>query len=225
MLDFAKDEVTLSMQRSGHPSHLGTWLRIWIRNPLRIGAILPSSDELARAMARLVPPGAGPVIELGGGTGAITRGLLGAGIAESDLVVIERDPTLHGVLQKQFPAVRILRGDATELPALLRPLGLPPARAVVSGLPLLAMPRELQDRIVAAALAAMAPEAPLIQFTYGLFSPVDRAKFGLEGKVARRVFANLPPANVWRYYRAETAGAAAPGASARSPAACDSSRK
>lgn len=190
------------MPRNGHPSHLATWLRIWIRNPLRIGAIVPSSDELARAMAALVPDGAGPVVELGGGTGAITRGLLGAGIGPADLVVIERDPTLHALLQTQFPNLRVLRGDATELPALLEPLGLPPARAVVSGLPLLAMPQELQHRIVAAALAVMAADAPLIQFTYGLFSPVDRLKFGLEGKVARRVFANLPPANVWRYYRA-----------------------
>jgi len=190
------------MSRNGHPSYLATWLRIWIRNPLRIGAIVPSSDELARAMAALVPGGAGPVVELGGGTGVITRGLLGAGIDPADLIVIERDPTLHALLQAQFPNLCVLRGDATELPALLEPLGLPPARAVVSGLPLLAMPRELQHRIVAAALAVMTPDAPLIQFTYGLFSPVDRSKFGLEGKVARRVFANLPPANVWRYYRA-----------------------
>lgn len=190
------------MPRNGHPSHLATWLRIWIRNPLRIGAIVPSSDELARAMAAPVPDGAGPVVELGGGTGAITRGLLGAGIDPADLIVIERDPTLHALLRTQFQNLRVLRGDATELLALLEPLGLPPARAVVSGLPLLAMPRELQHRIVAAALAVMAPDAPLIQFTYGLFSPVDRSRFGLEGKVARRVFANLPPANVWRYYRA-----------------------
>jgi phosphatidylethanolamine/phosphatidyl-N-methylethanolamine N-methyltransferase len=100
----------------------------------------------------------------------------------------------------------VLCGDATRLAELLRPLGLAPARAVVSGLPLLAMPREVQRRIVEAALAVMAPGAPLIQFTYGLFSPIDRAALGLTGEVAGRVYANLPPASVWRYRRA--AGAA-----------------
>lgn len=192
------------MLSNGRPSHLGTWLRIWIKNPLRVGAIVPSSAELARAMARLVPVGPGPVVELGGGTGVITRALLAAGVAEADLVVVERDPTLHRLLRQQFPALRIIRGDATELAALIGPLSLAPARAVVSGLPLLAMPREVQHRIVEAALAVMAPDAPLIQFTYGLFSPIDRTALGLVGRVAGRVFANLPPASVWRYYRAGT---------------------
>jgi phosphatidylethanolamine/phosphatidyl-N-methylethanolamine N-methyltransferase len=196
------------MFRNGKPSHLATWLRIWARDPLRVGAIAPSSAELARAMARLVPAGVGgPVIELGGGTGVVTAGLLEAGVPREALIVIEREPTLHRLLRERFPAVRILAGDAAELPALVRPLGLGPARAVVSSLPLLSMSRDMQRRIVEAALSVMAPEAPLIQFTYGFFSPIDREALGLTGEVADRVLANLPPARVWRYYRNAAAAA------------------
>jgi phosphatidylethanolamine/phosphatidyl-N-methylethanolamine N-methyltransferase len=183
-------------------SHLLTWLKIWIRNPMRLGAIAPSSRELALAMARLVPGDRkGPVVELGGGTGVITRGLLETGIAPEDLIVIERDPTLHALLRKQFPSVHILLGDATELSRLLAPMHLPPVRAVVSGLPLLSMSKPVQEKIVEEALKVVGKEGPIIQFTYGPFSPIARRRFGLVGRVAERVFANLPPASVWEYWQ------------------------
>ncbi|MGH6882786.1 MAG: hypothetical protein ACREFM_17835, partial [Hypericibacter sp.] len=84
-------------------SHHLTWLKIWIRNPMKLGAIVPSSRELALAMARLVPTDRkGPVVELGGGTGVITRGLIETGIAPEDLIVIERDPTLHACCISSF---------------------------------------------------------------------------------------------------------------------------
>ncbi|MFZ5792327.1 MAG: class I SAM-dependent methyltransferase [Pseudomonadota bacterium] len=183
-------------------SYLLTWLKIWIRDPLGLGAIAPSSPDLARAIARLVPTdGQGPVVELGGGTGVVTRALIEAGVAPADLVVIERDPTLYALLKAQFPQVRVILGDATELTRLLAPLGLPPARAVVSGLPLLSMSKTAQRRIVEEAFAVMAKGGPLIQFTYSLFSPIERKRMGVAGRLAQRVFANLPPASVWQYWR------------------------
>ncbi len=190
------------MSQGDKSGRFATWLKAWAKDPLKVGAIVPSSAELARAMARLVPPDRpGPVVELGGGTGVVTAALLAAGVDARSLVVVEREPALHRLLARRFPSVRVLAGDATDLVDLLAPLGLGPARAVVSSLPLLAMSRETQRRIIEAALAVMAPEAPLIQFTYGLFSPIDRRALGLEGEVADRVLVNLPPASVWRYYR------------------------
>jgi hypothetical protein len=50
----------------------------WLKAPHRIGAVTPSSRQLGRAMARQVlSAGPGPIIELGGGTGSVTRALLG----------------------------------------------------------------------------------------------------------------------------------------------------
>ncbi len=179
------------------------FFRLWLRNPRRIGAIVPSSRRLADAMARLVPAGShSPVIELGGGTGVITDALLRAGIAPSRLVVVERDPVLHRLLSERYPQLRIVLGDASKLKEALRPLGIDHAAAVVSGLPLLSIPRHIQDEIVRSAFALLSPGAPFIQFTYGPFSPVGRRRHGVHGSVARRVAANLPPASVWVYRRA-----------------------
>jgi phosphatidylethanolamine/phosphatidyl-N-methylethanolamine N-methyltransferase len=178
------------------------FLKRWLKDPLRIGAIAPSSRELAAAMARLVPADSqDPVIELGGGTGVITQALLEAGIAPARLIVVERDEALHDLLVKRFPEVRILLGSAADLASLLRPLGIARACAVVSGLPLLAMRDSVRDRIVEESFALLEPGAPFIQFTYGLASPIPRRKLGVQGEVKSRVLNNLPPASVWLYHR------------------------
>jgi phosphatidylethanolamine/phosphatidyl-N-methylethanolamine N-methyltransferase len=184
------------------------FLKRWLKDPLMIGAIAPSSRELAAAMARLVPADSqDPVVELGGGTGVITQALLEAGIAPARLIVVERDEALHDLLVKRFPEVRVLRGNAADLGELLRPLGVSRACAVVSGLPLLAMRDSVRDRIVEESFALLGPGAPFIQFTYGLVSPIPRRKLGIQGEVKSRVLNNLPPASVWLYHRATATAA------------------
>ena len=179
------------------------FLKRWLKNPGQIGAIAPSSKRLADAMARQVPHGgSGAVIELGGGTGSITEGLLRAHIAPSRLVIIERDPALHRLLQQQFPKSHVVLGDAAELVKAVQPLGIAGADAVVSGLPLLIFPREVQDAIGRGVFDLLKPGAPFIQFTYGPYSPVSRERLGITGKVASWVGINLPPASVWVYRRA-----------------------
>jgi phosphatidylethanolamine/phosphatidyl-N-methylethanolamine N-methyltransferase len=84
---------------------------------------------------------------------------------------------------------------------LLAPLGIERVDAVVSGLPLLAMRESVRERIIESGFALLEPNAPFIQFTYGLSSPIPRRKLGVEGAVKRRILNNLPPASVWLYYR------------------------
>jgi phosphatidylethanolamine/phosphatidyl-N-methylethanolamine N-methyltransferase len=144
--------------------------------------------------------GDGPVIELGGGTGSITRALLASGLPHWRLVVVERDPTLAALLRMRFPGVKILRGDAAQLVALLRPLGIERAAAVVSSLPLLSMPKRLKRAIIGESFALLDAQGIFVQFTYGVTSPLG-PEFGLMGEVARRVWWNFPPAVVWRFRR------------------------
>jgi len=173
--------------------------KLWLKNPRKIGAVAVSSPELAAAMARQIPRGPGWVVELGGGTGSVTRAILDSGLARDKLIVVERDPTLHHILQERYPGVRVILGDAMQLQSLLRHEGVDHVKAVVSSLPLISMKRTIQYRITAAALACLEPGAPLIQFTYSLFSPIPRRLHGIEGTVGDRVLQNLPPASVWVY--------------------------
>ena len=179
----------------------------WLKNPLRTAALIPSSAELAAAMIAELPDGTQRVIELGGGTGAITRELLAAGIPASHLLVLELNEELHAHLHTRFPGVQVVLGDAVSLPQLAHENGYlddGPADAIVSGLGLLTMPPALQRDIIAAAFGCLRADGVFIQFTYGPAAPVaDAVVRELDLKVHRGEFVlrNVPPATVYVYRR------------------------
>src|SRR3974390_3280313 len=125
------------------------FFRRWIANPLKVGALLPSSRALARLVARNVELGPDDaVIEIGAGTGSITKALVSAGIPRERLFVIEIDADMCTYLRKQFPQVQIIHGDAGRL------LDIVPSRwhgkvsTVVSGIPMITLPFEAQQRLI-----------------------------------------------------------------------------
>ena len=149
------------------------------------------------------------VIELGGGTGAITVALLGAGILPRSLLVLELNEELHAHLHARFPEVPIVEGDARDLLEIAGGCGFlapGPADAIVSGLGLLSMPRETQRAILAAAFSCLREDGRFIQFTYGPQPPVAEEVTGALGLQVRRgefVLRNVPPATVYVYTRAD----------------------
>ena len=181
----------------------------WLRNPKQTAAIAPSGPELATAILGALPQGTRRIIELGGGTGAITEALLASGIAPADLLVLELNPNLYRQLKARFPEAHVVRGDALHTAELALQSGYlsSEADAIVSGLGLLAMTRETQSAILQSAFACLKPDGVMVQFTYGPVSPVsDSLLVGL-GLSARRgefVLRNVPPATVWTIRRSRT---------------------
>lgn len=178
----------------------------WLRAPGRMGAVVPSSRRLAEAMARQIPPEArhdsAPVVELGGGTGSITRGILESGVPPHRLIVLERDPGLAELLVKRFRGITVLCGDAQDLQTLLADRGISRVAAVISGLPLLLFPEEARRQVVDACFAVLPPGRPLVQFTYGFNAPLPPHEHHLHARRVARVFRNVPPAFVWTFRKA-----------------------
>lgn len=175
----------------------------WLKNPMRVGIPIASSRSLARAMADQIEVGPDEyVLELGAGTGAVTRALLGAGIRPQRLVIIERDQSFLHQLKHHFPHAIVLKGDARNLRELLAQHQIPNVACVVSSLPLLNMPQPVRHDIVRAAFDVIKPNGMYIQYTYGLISPLSeehQREIGISGQIARRVWRNFPPARVWCY--------------------------
>ena len=101
-------------QHDGLPeTRRGDWARFlatWIRHPVKIGAIAPSSpsycaEMVARATTRLD----GPILEIGPGLGGVTRALIEAGVAPERITSIEYDPDFARTLRQRFPRVRTSR--------------------------------------------------------------------------------------------------------------------
>jgi phosphatidylethanolamine/phosphatidyl-N-methylethanolamine N-methyltransferase len=176
------------------------FIRSWLEKPLSTGAVAPSSKLLARTMAAYVDPeAAGPVIELGPGTGPVTEALVAQGVDPARLVLVEFNPTFCRLLRSRYPDATVVQGDAYSLQRLLGTLLRQPAAAVVSGLPLFTKPLKTRLRLMQEAFALMAPQAPFVQFTYAIMSPIPKALRGVSSEASERIWMNLPPARVWVY--------------------------
>lgn len=193
--------------RAGAPAASGwqpasnPWMffRRWLANPLQMGSVVPSSSTLCRHVAtqvRRAPDQA--VVELGAGTGVISRALLGAGVPAEKLMVVEIVPAMAAHLRRVLPGVRVIEGDARLLPELI------PARwhdrigSIVCGIPLVLLPTAEQRRFIDA-IEAVAPGRGFLHYSYCVTSPLPWRKHGLAAKREAWTPLNFPPASVWRY--------------------------
>jgi len=179
------------------PGPVNDWLNFvqrMARNPRAIGAISPASPALAEAMAAQVDFSApGRVLELGPGTGAITRALIRRGMGPQKVVAIERDPAFARMLRSRFPGLDVVEGDAADAQRL-ETLG--PFSAIISSLPLLNFPNHERLALVRTLLELMPAGAPFVQYSYGVKAPLPRAA-DVRVTLADRVWRNLPPAQIW----------------------------
>jgi phosphatidylethanolamine/phosphatidyl-N-methylethanolamine N-methyltransferase len=178
------------------------FFRAYVSNPGQVSAIAPSGQPLARLMTQEIVPGAGPVIELGPGTGTFTKALLQRGVPEHDLLLVEYGSDFMRLLQQRFPRAKVLWMDARQLSQY--GLFMAPAAAVVSGLPLLSMSPRKVMAILTGAFQHMREGGTFYQFTYGPRCPVPRPildRLGLKASLVGRTAFNISPASVYRVRR------------------------
>ncbi|MBL8901006.1 MAG: methyltransferase domain-containing protein [Planctomycetes bacterium] len=179
------------------------WKRLLVR-PGQLHAIAPSSRALARAItAGLDLTSEELVVELGCGTGPFTRELEALCSSRGlRYLGVELDPELVRHLRQQHPRLAFCCADAADLPQILRLRELPPAGAVISGLPLAAMDASTQERLLDAVLASLRPGETFRHFTYAHYQVATSARRFRRLLVDRcgtcsvraLVLRNLPPA-------------------------------
>ena len=173
---------------------------LWLRKPLQIAAICPSGAPVAATMARLVDPARpGPVLELGAGTGSITRGLLALGWPLERIIAYERESRLVEILRREIRGIRAVVGDATDLERQLHWLGIDRLSAVVSSLPIKWFPLEAQRAVLRPCFARLGHDGHFLQLTNAFSSPLPIEQLGIAGWEAARVWRNVPPAQIWAY--------------------------
>ena len=192
------------------PRHLSTHLSRNLRffkglvsQPKSVGAIVPTSVFMARRMASVASVASGlPVLELGPGTGVVTRALLRRGLAPERIVAVEYSPHFCTLLEADHPDIKVIEGNAFDLDKTLAGTGHSRFDCVISGLPLLNFSVEDRVKLVEDCLGRIARGRPMIQFSYGPTSPVPAGRghytverFGVEIR-------NIPPAQMWIYRRA-----------------------
>ncbi len=174
----------------------------WIEGPKQVGAILPTSSVTAKRMADVVNASSGlPVLELGPGTGIITKAILGHGVAPENLVSVEYSTEFYQHLLRTFPGVNFINGDAFSLGKILGQWKDRTFDSVVSAIPLLSFPMERRIALLEDLLDRIPPGRPVVQITYGPISPIIANPDRYRIKHFDFVVRNIPPAQLWTYSR------------------------
>lgn len=173
-----------------------------MQGPRTVGSIAPTSAITARKMASIVNPDSGlPVLELGPGTGAITKAILARGIAPENLVAIEYSTGFYQDLISHYAGVHFINGDAFDLDNTLGVLRGQTFDCVISGIPLLNFPMQARVALLESVLDRLPPGRPFLQISYGAVSPIIANPDRYHIKHFDFIVRNIPPAQLWMYRR------------------------
>ncbi|TIL66147.1 phospholipid N-methyltransferase PmtA [Mesorhizobium sp.] len=174
----------------------------WIDKPKAVGSIVPTSSITARKMASVVNPMSGlPVLEVGPGTGVITRAILAYGVKPENLYAVEYSPDFVRHLRQLYPGVNVIEGDAFNLDATLGDKSGLTFDSVISGVPLLNFPVEQRVGYVESLLDRIPTGRPVVQLTYGPLSPIPPGRGDYTVEHFHFVIRNIPPTQLWIYRR------------------------
>ena len=175
-----------------------------VTQPKTVGAIVPTSVYMAKRMASVANPASGlPVLELGPGTGVVTRALLKRGIAAENLFAVEYSTEFCAHLRRAVPGLRLIEGDAFDLDATLGADRTTRFDCVISGLPLLNFSPAKRIALLNDVLARIPKGRPFLQFCYGPVAPIPAGRGHYSVKRFGWEFRNIPPAQMWMYRRTD----------------------
>jgi phosphatidylethanolamine/phosphatidyl-N-methylethanolamine N-methyltransferase len=177
----------------------GLFFRRWLSNPLQMGSIVPSSPRLGGLIADQIDKRSNSsILELGAGTGAITRNLITAGISPTRLVVVEIVAEMAEHLQTNFPHATVLQADAFNLPIERLKQVSTEIDTVICGIPLVLLGEKKQRQFIEQ-VEAVAPGRGFLLYTYCITSPLPYRTLNLEARRLAWTPLNFPPASVWHY--------------------------
>lgn len=186
------------------------FLQAFLREPASTGALSPSSRALAKAMIQGCGlSSAETVVEMGPGTGAFT-GLIRQRLRKkSTFITLELDPIHARNLKRRFSDLIVYNDSAERLPEYLALHGKQKVDVIICGIPWANLTIPTQQRIMDAILVSLAPDGVFTTFAYlharwlpkaQQFRRSLRNNFG-RVETSRVVWANLPPAFVYRCSR------------------------
>ena len=179
------------------------FIRGMMAEPKTVGAIMPTSARMAAKMASIIDTSSGlPVLELGPGTGVITKAILAMGVKPENLVSVEYSTQFYDHLVEKFPGVRFINGDAFNIEQTLADYRGQKFDCVISGIPLLNFPMHARVKLVESLLDLMPPGRPVVQFSYGPKSPVAKRPESYKVEHFDIILRNIPPAQIWHYKKA-----------------------
>ncbi|OGI26059.1 MAG: hypothetical protein A3J76_05560 [Candidatus Moranbacteria bacterium RBG_13_45_13] len=174
-------------------------IELFLKNPARVGSVAASSPFLAKKITKKIDlTSAKCVVELGSGTGAITKEILGGLPQDCVLLCFEVEPIFAKKLAKKIsdPRVKIICDSAENIDVYLKQFGFSKADCIISGLPLASLPRKTSRGILQNIYTYLESGGQYIQFQYSLMS-LRQIKYLFSSVAVSFVLFNFPPAFVY----------------------------
>jgi phosphatidylethanolamine/phosphatidyl-N-methylethanolamine N-methyltransferase len=176
----------------------------WLKKPIQLGTVAPISDRLAYHAASFVEGASQKVIEIGAGTGRLTRAILKTSISPKNLALIELDKELCAFLENSVNAICssdkpfVIHGDASQLSDILPPDFQGETDLIISAIPLMYLHPDARKKIIDSCFSALKPSGRLIQVTYSPSSPIAHLNYVQQTR-ACALWLNVPPGFIWSY--------------------------
>ncbi len=179
------------------------FLQAFLKNPAKVGSIAPSSPELAQKMLQGIKPSENNIIlELGVGTGAITKFIQDVVPDDSSYLGVELDGSLVRSLRRNYPQLSIVQGNAVDALEIHRRSGLGKVGYVICCLPFVSLPNDVGERIMHQVDGFMQQGCTFrtFQYAHGYYFPSAiklrdfmRQRYG-KSKRSSLIVKNVPPA-------------------------------
>ena len=190
------------------PSPRWQFLRGFLKNPVMVGSIIPSSRVLIDKMLRPVDwANTKLFVEYGPGVGTFTRPVLEKLGPDATLVTIDTNADFTRYLRESIddPRLVAVTGSAADVETILAERGLPKADYVLSGLPFSTLPPGIGEDIAKATSQVVRPGGAFLVYQ---FSPkvLDFIKPHFERIDRGFEWINVPPATLFWAWREPKAG-------------------
>lgn len=171
----------------------------YLKSPRTIGAIAPSSKELANKMISHINfKSAKCIVEYGPGTGVFTEKLVNKKKQDTLLILIEFNKKFYNQLKEKYNKynnVIIINDSAENIDKYLKKYAAPKVDYIISGLPFASLPKEVSNKILKNTEIILKDHGLFITFQYTLLKKEYIASYFKYISIERVIF-NLPPAYV-----------------------------
>lgn len=191
-------------RRAGRPSPWGMFFRGFLKHPVMVGAVAPSSRTLIKDMLSKVDwANTKLFVEYGPGVGTFCQHVLDRLAPDAQLIAIDTNPDFVGYLREGIrdPRFSVVNGSAADVAAIIADHGHEQADYVLSGLPFSTLPPGVGDQIAAATHRVIRPGGAFLVYQY---HPRVRAFFTpyFERIDHRMEWWNIPPAQLFWCWKA-----------------------